>query len=299
MALDSIQALRVFVQVVDSGGLSAAGRVLGLAPTLVSRRIGRLEEELGVRLLQRTTRSLHVTDEGRDFYRRSRRILSELDAAMEEVGPVAGEVRGRVRAAVPTILAMIGLMPLTRELLAEHPGLELQLSFSDQPVDLVAGGWDIALVVGTPPDSTHLVRRVVRIAPRLAAAPEYLARAGIPQRPEDLSRHECLRFISDRPQDTWTLAHDNGDERTVPVHGRFESDNSVALGQAMRAGLGIGLCPQPLLSDDLEDGRVTLVLPEWSMGSFPMNLLIQAGRNRVPRVRLFADWLIAQLRRVH
>lgn len=295
MALESIEALRVFVQVVDSGSLSAAGRVLGLAPTLVSRRIARLESELDVRLLQRTTRSLHVTDEGRAFYRRCRRILEELEVATEEVRPAVGKVHGRVRASLPTVLSSLGIMEAATELLERHRGLSLQLSFSDQPVDVVAGGWDVALHVGVPPDSTHLARRLTHLSPVLAATPEYLSRAGIPQRPEDLSEHECLRFISDRPQDTWTLVDAAGEERVVPVHGRFESDNSAALGDAMFAGLGIGIRPGAEVERAVEEGTLVRVLPRWQMVGFPLYLLIPAGRSGIPRIRLFADWLGEQV----
>ncbi|MEM7156241.1 MAG: LysR family transcriptional regulator [Myxococcota bacterium] len=291
MALESIEALRVFVQVVDSEGLSAAGRVLGLAPTLVSRRISALEEDLGVRLLQRTTRRLHVTDEGRAFYRRCRRILVELETAAEEVRAVASDVGGTVRAVLPTVTASLGVMTAAAELLERHPGLALQLSFSDQPTDLVAGGWDVALHVGRPADSTHTARPLPPLAPVLAATPEYLARAGIPQQPEDLGEHECLRFISDRPQDTWTLISDQGREQVVPVHGRFECDNSAALGDAMLAGIGIGIRHAWDVERAVAEGRLVRVLPGWSLSAFPLFLLTPAGRNRIPRVRVFADWL--------
>lgn len=295
MALDSIEALRVFVQVVDSGGLSAAGRVLGLAPTLVSRRLARLEEELGVVLLQRTTRRLSITDEGRDFYRRCRRILDEVEAATEELLPVPGQARGRVRAALPTVTASLGIMEAAAELLDEHPGLSLQLRFSDQPVDLLAGAWDVAVHVGPPPDSTHIARRIAHVSPVLAATPEYLARAGIPTKPRDLWDHECLRFISERPQDTWTLVSGKGREQTVPVRGRFESDNSAALGEALRAGLGIGIRPQSEIEAGVEDGTLVHVLPKWRMAGIPLYLLTPAGRRRVPRIRIFADWLAEYL----
>lgn len=291
MALESIEALRVFVQVVDSGGLSAAGRVLGLAPTLVSRRIARLEEDVGVRLLVRTTRTLHVTDEGRDFYRRCRRILDDLDDAVLSARPVAGEVRGRVRAVLPTITAAVGIMEAVGELLDENPGLALQCSFSDQPVDLVAGGWDVALHAGSPRDSTHVVRRLKQVRTQLGATHQYLARAGIPQQPRDLAAHECLRFISDRPQDTWTLVDKRGREEVVPVHGRLESDNSAALKRAMHGGLGIGLTTGIEIARAVEAGTLARVLPKWTIAGIDLYMLIPSGRLRVPRVRVFADWL--------
>lgn len=294
-ALDSIEALRVFVQVVDSGGFTAAGRIVGLTPTLVSRRIARLEAALGVRLLQRTTRSVHVTDEGCEFYRRCRRILTEVEGAAEAVRPVAGNATGIVRAVLPTVMLSLGIMEASGTLLSEHPGLGLQLSFTDQAVGLVAGGWDVAMHVGRPPDSTHIVRALSTINPQLAATPGYLARAGIPRCPDDLAEHECLRFISDRPQDTWGLVSDSGEERTVPVHGRLESDSSAALSDALYAGLGIGLATSAEVSDSIEDGRLARVLAGWQMQGIPLYLLMPAGRSHLPRIRIFADWLAAHI----
>ena len=291
MALESIEALRVFVQVVDSGGLSAAGRVLGLAPTLVSRRIARLEDDVGIRLLLRTTRTLHVTDEGREFYRRCRRILDDLDEAVRAASPVVGALRGRVRAVLPTVAAAIGIMPALSELLEQHPELVLQCSFSDQPVDMLAGGWDVALHAGSPKDSTHLVRRLKQVDAQLGATHDYLARAGIPQQPQDLSAHECLRFISDHPQDTWRLIDSDGREEVVPVFGRLESDNSSALRDAMHAGFGIGLTTGGELERGVAQGQLVRVLPEWTMGRLELYMLIPRGRSGVPRVRVFADWL--------
>jgi len=291
MSLESIEALRVFVQVVDSGGLTAAGRIVGLSPTLVSRRISRLEDDLGVRLLHRTTRTVRITDEGRAFYRRCRSILSEVEAAAEEVRAVPGEARGRVRAVLPTVTSGLSVMEHVGGLLARHPALSMQLSFSDQPVDLVAGGWDIAAVVGRPQDSTHVARQVVRVAVPLAATPEYLATAGIPQSPEDLARHSCLRFISDGAQDTWPLVDQDGQEREVPVNGRLECDNSAALGDALRAHLGIGPLPWSAVRRGVDEGRLVHVLPGWRFSAVSLWLLMPQSSARTPRVRVVADWL--------
>ncbi len=279
------------MQVIDSGGLSAAGRVLGLAPTLVSRRIAKLEDDVGVPLLLRTTRTLRVTDEGRNFYQRCRQILDDLDEAVRAASPNAGELQGRVRAVLPTATTAVGIMDGVGELLEKHPGLSLQCSFSDRPVDMVAGGWDVAVHAGSPKDSTHIVRRLKRVNTQLAATHDYLARAGIPQRPQDLSSHQCLRFISDLPQDTWRLVHEDGREEVVSVDGRLESDNSATLRDAMNAGLGIGLNTSGTIERAIDEGRLARVLPEWTMSALDLYMLIPSGRNSVPRVRVFADWL--------
>ncbi|MCO4771109.1 MAG: LysR family transcriptional regulator [Deltaproteobacteria bacterium] len=292
MALESIDGLRVFVRVVDSGSLTAAGRVLGLSPTLVSRRLRRLEADLGAKLLQRTTRSQHLTEEGRRLYPRARAILAQIDDAEDDVRARPGEPRGVVRAVLPTVTRSFDLMARIKELLARHPDVGLQLSFSDQPVDLVGGGWDVAVHIGPPPDSSHVVRRLARVRPRLAATPDYLAARGIPRTPQELTEHECLRFISDRPQDTWLLTHDDGSEVRVPVGGRLESDNSYALAEALVAGLGIGLVGEHMIHRPFADGLLQPVLPEWSMGAMTLYALVPSGRHRVPRVRAFVQWLM-------
>jgi DNA-binding transcriptional LysR family regulator len=291
MALESIEAIRVFVQVVESGSLTAAGRVVGLSPTLVSRRIARLEEELGARLLQRTTRSQTLTEEGRLFYRRALRILADLDEAADVVRPTPGEARGTVRAVLPTIVRALDVMPSLNGFLEQHPGVSIQMAFSDQPVDVVAGGWDVAVHIGRPPESSHIARRLCRVMTGLAATPEYLAVRGIPRTPQDLSDHECLRFISDRPQDHWVLVHDSGKEVVVPVVGRFESDNSAALADAMVASLGIGIHAGRALDIAMAEGSLQPVLPGWRFEGVTLYALIPTGRNRVPRVRAFVDWL--------
>jgi DNA-binding transcriptional LysR family regulator len=291
MALESIDAIRVFVQVVESGSLTAAGRIVGLSPTLVSRRIARLEDELGARLLHRTTRSQTLSEEGRLFYRRALRILEDLDEAADVVRPTPGQPRGTVRAVLPTIVRSMDVMPSLAAFLAEHPGVSLQVAFSDQPVDVIAGAWDVAVHIGRPPESSHISRRLCTVMARLGATPDYLARRGIPRTPQDLSDHECLRFISDRPQDRWVLVHDSGEEVVVPVSGRFESDNSAALADALVAGMGIGIRAGQALEQGIADGSLQAVLPGWCFEGVTLYALIPTGRKRVPRVRAFVEWL--------
>ncbi len=296
MSLESIEALRVFAQVVESGGFSAAGRVVDLSPTLVSRRIARLEDELGVRLFQRTTRRMHITDEGRRFYARCLRVLDELDAAAEELRPDPTKVKGTVRAVLPTVVASMGVMDGIRDLLDAHPELDLQLSFSDHPVDLIGGGWDVAAHIGAPPVSSHAARHLVDVTPWLVATPEYLARAGIPETPEELADHDCLLFVDERPARAWTLVGPDGVRRDFPVGGRLAIDNSAALGNAAYAGLGIGVrAPGEVLRAEAR-GLLVRVLPGWHMAALPLYSLVPAGRRKVPRIRAFVAFLAREMK---
>ncbi len=288
---DSVMDLRVYVQVVDSGSLSGAGRVLGLSPPLVSRRLARLESDLGVKLIQRTTRTLAVTDEGRAFYRRCHRILDELEAAVEEVQPSSDRVAGVVRACIPTVSVANGLMDALGPFLAEHPQLRLQLSVTDQPVDVVARGFDVVVHVGEPADSGLIARRLVYVEPAFAATAEYLAEHGVPQVPGDLSDHQCLRFTSDKPQDIWRIVDPQGVEHAVPVQGRLECDDSGALAQAMYAGRGIGVVAGNTVQAAVAQGTLVHVLPGHVMSGMALYALMPAGRNRLPRVRVFVDFM--------
>lgn len=288
MKIEHIEDLRVFVQVVDSGTLAAAGRVLSLAPTLVTRRLARLEASLGVRLLERTTRRLHVTDEGRAFYARCSRILRELEVAEAELQPASASVAGVVRVVLPTSMLAYGIMDSLNSFLKKHPHLAIQIRLSDQSVDLIAGGWDVATHIGVPSDSSHIGRRLGIISPRLAATAEYLAQQGIPETPIDLSKHQCIRMAG---QEQWPIIDKNGITQHVPIGGQLMCHDVISLYTAMCAGLGIGLLPRAALKKAQDEGVLTPVLPDCQVESNTLYALIPAGRQGLPRIRLTVDWL--------
>ena len=291
MTIEHISDLQVYAQVVDSGSLAAAGRVLGLSPPLVSRRLARLERSLGVRLLTRTTRSLHVTDEGRAFYVRCQKILAELALAESELQPFSSEVSGIVRVVLPTSMLAYGIMDALKDLLEAHPLLTVQVRLSDQPVDLLAGGWDVATHIGAPEDSSHIGKLLGTITPRLAATAEYLAQHGIPEVPADLSKHQCIRVASDRTQEHWPIIDIEGATQRVPIGGQLICNDVISLYTAMCSGLGIGLLPKAALRRAEEEGELTEVLPGCRVEGNTLFALIPAGRNKLPRVCVVADWL--------
>jgi len=288
MALNTrLEALRVFVQVVDSGGLAAAGRVLGMSAVTVGRRLASLEDELGVRLVERTTRSLSVTPEGQRFYTSSRIALSELDDAMAAIGPTT-EPSGVVRVAIPTATVEMGIMQGLQEWLDLYPRVSLKLVVTDQPVDVVGEGMDVAVHVGPPVDSELVARRLVDVVPLLAASESYLARHGTPESPVELASHSTLRFFSDQPQRVWRLHAPGREPVDVPVGGRLEADHSGALLAALHAGVGIGWVPKSVLD---QHPNLVRVLPEWTLAPFPVYALMPFGRHRLPRVRALVDFL--------
>lgn len=291
MSVEHIEDLKVFAQAVESGTLAAAGRTLGLAPSIVSRRLARLERALGVRLLQRTTRSLSVTDEGQAFYRRCRRILFELEAAEDEVQPPQDGISGTVRAVVPSSSVMHGFMESLSDLLHAHPQLTIQVRLSDQVDSLSGGSWDVAVWVGNLPDSTHIGRRLCQISPVFAATPDYLALHGTPETAVDLVNHQCLRFGSDRTEHVWPIVDPQGTTHRVPIGGQVVSEDLVASYAALHAGLGIGALPHRRLREAESNGALKRVLPGCHLEPVTLHALMPEGRHRLPRIQVFVDWL--------
>lgn len=280
----SLDELRAFAAVYETGGFTAASRRLVLTTNAVSLRVQRLEDDLGVRLFVRTTRSVVPTEEGRTFYERIARLLADLDEAEEEVRSTSGELRGSVRIALPGALATAPLLARLRELLDEHPQLSVQTCVKSGVVDLVAEGADISVVVGQPPETTFVGRLLGQVKWVLAAAPSYLDAHGRPRVPIDLRGHRCLRLLASPPQDEWTLLDRRGRELVVQVRGGYEADDSRALGDATYAGLGIGVRPAGECARAQREGRLERVLPGYRFQPLDVYALIAKGRVRVPRV---------------
>ncbi len=280
----SLDELRAFAAVYETGGFTAAGKRLVLTTNAVSLRVQRLEQELGVKLFIRTTRSVAPTEEGRTFYVRVSRVLVDLEEAEEELRPTSGGLRGTVRVAVPGAIATAPLLARLRALLEEHPQLSIQTRVASGAVDLVAEGVDIGVVVGQLPETTFVGRLLGRATWVLAAAPSYLNAHGRPRTPTELSAHRCLRLLSSPPQNEWTLVDRRGRELVVQVRGGYEADDSRTLGDAAYAGLGIGVRPAGECARAQREGRLERVLPGYRFQALDVYALIPKGRLRVPRV---------------
>src|SRR5919202_4644540 len=245
--------LRSFVEVVESGGFSRASRRLGISKSMVSRRIARLEADLGARLLSRTTRGLSPTEAGLEFKARGERILAELDAARDAVARQGGAVVGRLRLSVPLSFGVRHVAPVLAELARRHPRLEMDVSYSDRIVDLIAERFDAAIRIGVLEDSSLVARRIAPVRALLVASPDYLARNGRPSTPGDLAGHECLIYTG-MAQPEWVF---RAGKRTISVRpqGRLRSDIGDAILQWALEGLGICIAPTFLASDAVESGR--------------------------------------------
>ena len=295
-ALDDLAELRTFALVVEAGSLAAAARLLQVSGNAVSRRIMRLEKNLGVKVLRRSTRAVSVTAEGRALYTRTRRALDELDAAEEEAHGGRAVLRGPMRIAIPGGACSQGILKGIAGLLEANPELRLEILVTNAGGDPVRDGFDVVLHVGGLRDSRLIARRLTTVSWLLAAAPSYFAQRPMPEKPSDLSAHICLRLAASPPQNEWRLIGANGEFHTVSVTGNFEADDSRVLGDAAYAGLGIGLRPGKELKAAIAAGTLVHVLPGFRFEPFDVYALMPKGASRLHRVSRFLDLLGGVLR---
>jgi DNA-binding transcriptional LysR family regulator len=283
-----LEDLRTFIEVADAGGLSAAARRLGVSKSIVSRRIFRLEEALGVQVLARTTRGVRLTESGLTFREHACRACSEMDIALDTMLP-AGELRGRMRIAAPLSFGSTHFAPVFAELARRHPRLHVQTSYGDRFVDVAAEGFDCAVRVGHLPDSNLLARRVASVHAKLVASPEYIQRHGAPETPDDLLIHEALL----QGPETWWLM-DGPKMITVRPQGRFKADNAVALAAAAVAGLGIAKLPDFLIETYSPHAFIP-VLTRFPVAPGGLYVVRPPGQHPVRKVRVLTDLLIQHL----
>jgi DNA-binding transcriptional LysR family regulator len=281
-----LEDLRTFVDVADAGGVSSAARRLGVSKSIVSRRLFRLEAELGVQLLARTTRGAALTEAGVTFREHASKVCAEIDIALETITP-AGELRGRLRIAAPLSLGPTHLAPVFAEMARRHPLLHLQASYSDRFVDIIGEGFDCAIRVGYLSDSNLIARRVGPVHGKLVASPDYIREHGAPETPDDLMTHQALM----QGAETWQFI--DGD-KTISIHpqGRFKADNGSALAAAAVAGLGIAWLPDPLIKDGLDSGSLVQVMPRYSVPTAGMFIVRPPGQHATRKVRVLTELLI-------
>ncbi|KAA0019532.1 LysR family transcriptional regulator [Salinicola corii] len=251
-----IEELQTFVEIADAGGVSPAARRLGVSKSIVSRRLSRLESELGIQLLARTTRGAALTEAGATFRDYAARVCAEIDVARETILP-AGDLRGRLRVAAPLSFGPTHFSPVLAEMARRHPRLHIHTSYSDRFVDLVSEGYDCAIRVGYLQDSDLVARRVGPIYGKLVASPSYIEAHGAPATPDELVEHQALM----QGTETWKLL--DGDKTiTVRPQGSFKADNGLALVAAAVAGLGIGYLPDCLTHEHVAAGALVPVMTD-------------------------------------
>lgn len=297
MAVSDLNDLYYFAAVVDHGGFAAAERALGIPKSRLSRRISALENELGVRLLQRSTRRFAVTDVGQNVYRHAQSMLAEAQAAREVVDRLSAEPRGVVRVSVPVSLAQQQMPKLLPEFLARYPKVRLQMHVSNRRVDLINEGFDVALRVRTrlDDDGSLVMRSFGQVQELLVASPKYLDRAGRPLRPEDLAEHVTLSMSEDDARQRWELHGPDGEVRRVELQPRLSGFDFPMLKQLAMDGLGITLLPETVCADAVRDGRLEVVLPQWRLPQGIAHAVFASRRGLLPAVRVFIDFLAEKL----
>ncbi len=281
-----IEEIQTFVEVADAGGISSAALRLGVAKSIVSRRLLRLEEELGVQLLARTTRGAALTEAGVTFRDYAARVSAEIDAAREAILP-AGELRGRLRVAVPFSFGPTHFAPILAEMARRHPQLQIHTCYSDRFVDLIAEGYDCAIRVGYLQDSNLIARRVGAVYGKLVASPDYIKAHGSPKSPEELLAHEALM----QSTEAWQLM--DGDKIiTVRPQGRFKADNGTALLFAATAGLGIAYLPDSLTHEYVASGALVPVMPRYPPPPAGAYVIRPPGQHPARKIRVLTELLI-------
>ena len=293
---DRARALETFATVVAEGSFSAAGRLLGLTPSAVSRAVDRIEDRLGVRLLLRSTRALTLTAEGQAYLASARRILADLDEAEQTIAD-RGAPRGRLRVSAAHSHGRLCIVPLLGEFAQLYPHILVDISLSDRLVDIAGGQADVAIRIGPLADSPLTARKLGENGRVIVASPAYLARHGTPVVPEDLHDHICLNFNFRRAEPVWPFRKD-GRDYALSVRGTIEANNGETLGQLAADGVGITRVGRFSVQPELASGDLVPLLEDYNPGDIETIHAVFLGGTNVPaRLRVFVDFLAERLTR--
>jgi DNA-binding transcriptional LysR family regulator len=288
--MDRLTSLTAFVRVVDAGGFSAAGRKLNMSTTMVSNHVQALEERLGARLLNRTTRKVSLTEVGRAYYDRATQILADIEQADDIAGALQSTPRGTLRIYTATHIVPF-VAPVVAEFLRSYPDVKVDLNMGERIIDIIDEGFDVAIRLTPPPDSSLIVRSLATWRHVLCCSPFYLEKHGRLQQLSELSEHNCLRHVLYPFGEEWHFADRKGLPATVQVSGNLISNSGETLRRAALDGIGITLAPGFLIHDDLEEGRLVRLLPEYRPVELSMNAVYPHRHHLSAKVRTFIDML--------
>jgi DNA-binding transcriptional LysR family regulator len=288
--MDRLTSLTAFVRVVDSGGFSAAGRKLNMSTTMVSNHVQALEERLGARLLNRTTRKVSLTEVGQAYYDRCTQILSDIEQADDIAGALQSTPRGTLRIYTNTHLVQF-LSPVVTELLASHPEVKVHLTIGERNVDMIDEGFDIAVRMVPSPDSSLIVRSLATWRHVLCCSHDYLEKHGRPEQLSDLATRNCIRHVNYPFGDEWHFTDRKGAPATVKISGNLVTNSGETLHRAALQGVGVCLAAGFLIRDDLESGELVRLLPEYRPVEFSMNAIYPHRHHLSAKVRTFIDML--------
>jgi DNA-binding transcriptional LysR family regulator len=291
--MQSLTDIAVFVKVVQLASFTAAAEALDMSQPVVSKSVTRLEEKLGARLLNRTTRRLSLTEAGSELYRRGVRALEEIENAELEVARFQTEPRGLLRVSAPMSFSILHLGATIQTFLDRNPGVTIELTLDDRQVDLVEEGFDVAIRIGRLQESSLVARKITPCRQVLCASPAYLAKRGTPERPEELLEHNCIvySFLSNSRE--WRLTDSAGELHVVPINGSIHSNNGLVNRAAAVTGSGIVLLPTFYLGDQLRSGELKPILCQYRPPEIALYAVYPERRNLTPKVRAFVDFLAA------
>ena len=289
--MDSLNAMEVFVRVVQSGSFSEAARALSLTPSAVSKQVSRLEDRLGARLINRTTRRLGLTEEGTAFFDRAQRILADVSEAEQAVTRLHGAPRGTLKLNAPTVFGRMHIAPLIPACVQAHREVRIDFSVNDRFVDLLEEGLDLVIRIGELKDSSLIARRLATNRRVVVASQDYLEKHGKPERPRDLAAHNCLIYLYRSTKNLWQFDGPEGPE-SVEVRGDVEANNAEVVLELVRAGQGIALLPTWLVGQCLRQGHLQQVLKGYAAADSQIYAVYPPGRHLSPKVRAFVDHLV-------
>jgi len=290
--MDGLAGMRIFARVVDSGSFSAAGRHFGVAPSSISRQINDLEDDLGVRLFQRSTRKLSLTEAGEIYYERVARIIIDVDEAKLSLSQL-GSPTGILRLTVPTGIGRELVVTAIPDFLKQYPGIRIVLSMTDYIVDVIEGQIDVAIRMGHLRDTSLKARKIGECRRVVCASPQYLKKAGTPKTPADLQHHNCLTWRGHPGHNTWTFRGPDGVSK-IRASGNFFAKSADALAAAAVAGMGLILLPDWIIGVELRQKQLRIVLSDYEAvpKSTPVWAVHSHGRHVPPKIRAFIDFLV-------
>jgi DNA-binding transcriptional LysR family regulator len=290
--LPDLEGWAIFGKVAEAGSFVRAATELGLSKATVSKAVSRLERRLGERLFNRTSRRLSLTETGRVLSLRAARILTDAEAVEAEALAQSATPRGRVRLAAPMSFGLLHVAPALPDFLAAYPEISVELHLSDEILDLIGGGFDLALRIAALSDSSMLARRLCEVRRLLVGAPAYFVRHGRPSHPRELPQHACLGYSYLPSRDRWEFAGPDGEVQSIAVRGPLLANNADALMPALRAGVGLAVQPEFVVWRDLQERRLEAVMTQWRAPLIALNIVSPPGGPRPSKVAVLTDFLI-------
>ncbi|WP_449286146.1 LysR family transcriptional regulator [Marinobacter sp. PE14] len=294
--MNAFGAIPAFVAVVKGGGFSPAARVLGVSKSAVSKRINQLEQDLGVRLLYRTTRKLSLTEAGERYFEHAEQALLAAGQAEDAVAELQGEPQGKLKISSPMSFGRLHISPLIPKILKRHPKLDIELLMDDRPVDLVADGIDIAIRSGFGglPDSALVARKLAPLRQAIFASPDYGRERPLPRTPAELAEHNCILFSYSRDSNVWTFER-NGASENVEVTGSYRVNNSEAILAAILEGIGVGRLPTFVAGPLVKSGQLVNLFPDYRIPDHTLYAVFPERQYLPAKVRVFLEFALEYL----